>query len=385
MRFLKTFLILLFFLSILSSANGQNSQNRIDLSKPEAIDPLNEHTGDFLDVDLGFYEWKAREAYKRKDYMDAARHYLFILRFDQDNENLIYYLACCYGLMGKPKLAAKYLEKAVNAGFTNIDHMLKDKDFDRVRKDKEFVRMENTLVMWRKTLGEVLYIKATKYLKCRVHLPENYDSRKSYPLIIGLHGNGGNSEDLVSLWKIFKKPDFIYAAGEGAYQKHSVPGSKVDMFSWSLQTRERKLWKKIDSATEEYIVEIAEELSRKYNTDEIYLFGFSEGAAYTFITGIKHPDIFKGIICFGGYMPEIGKSYSLLSKNDIKKGKGLKVFIAHGRSDNAVNYDKAAESGKMLEENGYNVTFQSFDGGHVVPADILQKAIKMMTKNYNIN
>ena len=98
----------------------------------------------------------------------------------------------------------------------------------------------------------------------------------------------------------------------------------------------------------------------------------------TYATGIKHPDIFKGIICFAGKIPETNKSYSILSKDDIKNGNKLKVFIAHGTRDSAIKHQISVNSKSTLERYGYEVTFASFNGGHTIPTEILQKAEQWM-------
>ena len=323
--------ILIIFLSITSTIFAQSSQQNtkpIDWSSPDKIDPLQENIGDFLDQDLSQIDWIARTAFQRKNYKQAAQNYLFLLMHKVDDPNTIYNLACCYGQMGKAELAAKYLIRAVNAGFTNLDRIKTDNDFNKVRRNKNFNNNIEKIENWVGNLGSTIYIKASKLIKCQLQLPKNYNSQKKYTLLIGLHSNGGQADDFIQLWNGFKNQDFIFAAPQGTYRKDKRPDSKMEQYSWDIDVQDEELWKQGDPLSEDYILEIANHILIQYKIKDIYLLGFSQGAAYTFLTGIKHTDIFKGIICFAGKIPETDKSYSILSKADIKNGNKLKVFIA---------------------------------------------------------
>ncbi|NOZ09371.1 MAG: hypothetical protein GXO91_10960 [FCB group bacterium] len=60
-----------------------------------------------------------------------------------------------------------------------------------------------------------------------------------------------------------------------------------------------------------------------------------------------------------------------LKKEDIKSGKNLRIFIAHGKDDEQVKFDLGHKSEKVLSSCDYNVTFIEFNGGHFVDDGIL--------------
>ena len=369
-------LLLVWIIGLGGHASGkyEDQDDLIDWSKPEAIDPFKKGIFDFLDEDLNVYLHKASQAYRKGKFKEAAQNYLYVLRHDYADERAIYNLSCCYALMGEDEMAAKTLLRAIKAGYTNMEHIKKDKDFRFIKNKPYFSDLMRQLNEWSNSLGEVIYVPGSRLFKCRLHLPEKFDNKKSYPLVIGLHGNGGNADGFDPAWQLFGNPDFIFAAAEGPYPYMLGYRSKIKQYSWEIQIQDEELWKRADPLSIEYILGIARYFSKAYPINSIYLLGHSQGASYAYITGIKNPELIKGIICFGGQIPSMDKSYSLLTMDDINKGKALRVFIAHGTKDDMLHVKHAQESEKLLEQNGFDVTYVEFDGGHELNKQAMQKA-----------
>ncbi|OYD13956.1 hypothetical protein CH330_09750 [candidate division WOR-3 bacterium JGI_Cruoil_03_51_56] len=364
-------------LSPIVFAQASTKPTVVNWTQPESLNPLQENIGDFLDVDLEPYAKKAYDAYQAGNYQEAARYYLVGLRYDITDANSIYNLACCYGLLGKDSLAAKYLKRAEKAGFDNIEHLKKDPDFEKVRGKPVFDAAVDSIDLRiqkkKEGLGEFIVIDAPALFKCRVHLPEDYDSTKAFPLVIGLHGLGSSADRFITLWKRFGQSEFIYAAPQAPYP-FSV-GKEIG-YSWytripgdSAKTALSKMM------SENYIIDIVREMSRRYKTNGVYLLGFSQGCGFTYTTGIKHHELFKGLICFGGWLDT-----DWLSEEAIEAAKGLRIFIAHGKQDNVVEYDNGAKARNLLKKHGYDVTFRDFKGGHTVNEEVLKQAVKWMKR-----
>jgi predicted esterase len=346
----------------------------MDWSRPESIDPLSSKSTSFLDTDLGFYDQKAAVAFNQRRYLDAARFYLYILRHKYDDPITLYNLARCYALLEKPDMAARMLTRAAKAGYVNYLRYKKDGAFQKVRQKKSMKRAARELENRSEALGKTVYIKASKLVKCRVKLPAKYKAGKSYPLLIGLHGNGGCADDFITLYQFFDNQDFIFAAPEGPYPKYPrYLGTSGEQFSWEILVPDEELWRRGDPLSVEYIQSVVEEITRLYSINDVYLMGFSQGAAYSYITGIKHPDVFKGIICLSGRFPATEKSYSLISEEDIAESKILKVFMAHGTKDSLADYKHTVQAKAKLESYGYDVTYHQFDGGHTITPSVVNE------------
>ncbi|MCH8622417.1 S41 family peptidase [Undibacterium sp. TS12] len=85
---------------------------------------------------------KAQEYYKAGDtarlekrYADAAQLLLKSYELVPASTDLPYDIACLHALRGVKDEAFKWLDAAIAAGYTNVEHMLKDSDFDSLHDD----------------------------------------------------------------------------------------------------------------------------------------------------------------------------------------------------------------------------------------------------------
>jgi predicted esterase len=342
----------------------------VDWSKPETIDPYEKGVGDFLDTDVNELARKAHEAYQSGKYEESARYHLALLRLDITNGGNIYNLACCYGLLDRDSLAAEYLLRAFKTGFDNIEHAKRDPDFEKVRGKPVFDSAIDSLAQIvekkRKASGRVVRVEAPALFKCHVQVPADYDSIKTYPLLVGLHGLGSSPERFIGLWQRFEDPQFICASPQAPYP---YPTGGDLGYTWHL-------WEAGHSATRmsaEYIVRVVESLREDYKIGDVYLFGFSQGCAHAYITGVKYHDLFKGLICFGGWLDD-----DYLLEEMLEAANNLRVFIAHSPEDRSVVYESGTKARDILQRLGFDVTFHEFEGGHRVPQEPLRKAQKWM-------
>ena len=80
----------------------------------------------------------------QKDYMKAAKFYEKALEM-KESDWLYYKAACTYALAGKNRNALKNLEKAVDAGFKDINRLREDEDLKRLHKTKEWQELMEKL------------------------------------------------------------------------------------------------------------------------------------------------------------------------------------------------------------------------------------------------
>jgi phospholipase/carboxylesterase len=364
-----------------TDAARKSKDRAVDWSRPETIDPLREGISDFLEVDLGPYRAEALRAFRERRYEDAARNWLFLLRHRHDDVESLYNLACAYARLGKPEQAADNMVRAVLAGMRDFEHIRTDEDLAGVRQDEYFRERMAAIERLEASLGQAIYVEATKLVKCRIKLPPAYDPDREYPLLIGLHGNGGNADDFIRLWQAFDKQDFIFAAAQGAYPRSDAVADANGHYSWGIQSLDHGLWSRADPLGVEQIRSLVDAIADRFRVGKVYLMGFSQGAAFTYMAGIRHPERFAGIICIGGRLPETGKSYSVLTEEDIENGKELPVLIAHSREDGAISFGHSVRAKKRLKRYGYQVTFHEYEGGHVLTTSILNRVAQWMRRD----
>ena len=226
------------------------------------------------------------------------------------------------------------------------------------------------------------YFKSASLFKCIVKLPENYNPDKAHTLVIGLHGGGGTPESFNKVWDDVKNVNFIYATPQGPY---SIVFDKLGN-EWSLwSSPDLELRAQAAALISSYIADVVRELKELYKIDDIYLFGFSQGAIFSYVAGLQNYQLYKGIIVFSGagISEPLGAEQfapNWLAEKYLAPAKSLRVFISHGTKDQAAKYDLGIKSKEVLNSYGYDVSFNSFDGGHTIDPENLRRALAWINK-----
>ncbi len=307
-------------------------------------------------IDSGrVYIQQANNALSKKNYQTAIDNYKAGLRFRPDNGAVVYNIACSYSLLDNKKEALKWVKKMVELGVYKFED---DEDFNNIRDTKEF---KNLVAKAKKLLGEL----KTTVFEPVISLPDGFDSSKTYPLLIGLHGYGSNPVDFSKALKnIPNKINYILCCPYGP----DIMG-KVS-FGWG---------EKVDA--EKRILDDIEFVKKKFKIDsaKVILLGFSQGGGVAYYMGLKHAELFKGIIpAAGGY----DSTFNLFLAN--AKGKKIKFFIMLGEDEDERRITANIEAVELLVKNSITVSFNGYAGyGHTMPGDVdyeVERAIKWIEK-----
>jgi len=97
----------------------------------------------------------------------------------------------------------------------------------------------------------------------------------------------------------------------------------------------------------------------------VALEGFSDGASYALSLGIGNGDLFTHLIAFSpGFAAPV-----------LQAGRP-RVLVTHGVHDAVLPIDRCSRRlVPALEGAGYDVTYEEFDGGHVVPPELARQAV----------
>ncbi|MBB2487275.1 carboxylesterase [Mitsuaria sp. WAJ17] len=110
---------------------------------------------------------------------------------------------------------------------------------------------------------------------------------------------------------------------------------------------------------------IAQEVERGIPASRIVLMGFSQGAAMTLMTGLRHDQRLAGLVALSGYLPLAGTTQAERHAANAD----VPLFLAHGDSDEVVLPARGLASKAELERLGHAVQWHGYPMGHEVCMD----------------
>lgn len=275
-------------------------------------------------------------------YDEAVKQYQNVLRFRPGHAAATYNIACAYSLNNQPDQALEWLSKAVDLGLYSFDG---DTDLDNIRSTKRYQDIKNRADKLLKTLK-------TQVREPVVQTPDRLEPGQTYPLLVAMHGWGGNPVDFsANLKSVADRRGYIVCCPYGP----DVMGKTT--FGWG-----------VDTTAERVVIETLAKMTAKYPIDQarVVLLGFSQGGGYSFYLGLKHADLFLGV------MP-VAAAYYDTSWNQYlahAREKGLRFHILLGGDEPAERREANLAAIRTLIENGISVSFNVFAGfGHTLPGD----------------
>ncbi len=325
-------------------------------------DPMDIHAGDFLDQNPAGALNLATEAYQNSDWHEAATQYLNALLIDPTSSNSMFNLSCCYGLMGEDELATLYLRRAYINGFTDLEHINWDPDFDSVREEPVFSAFLDSLnaAASQEVLGELHWFDTVESFFYRVKFPEDFNPPTAVPVVIGLHGLGGSPDNFIKIWDRIENPNFIFVVPQAPYPIGD------NAFSWYRGEHGTEEWGHSLLLAGNYVLDLVEQIQNEYPVSDIYLFGFSQGGCLSLYTGIIEPDLFTAVIPASGWLAE-----DFISDEQLFNSSEMKIELMHSPEDRGVPFELAQRAVSVLSVNNWDVTLNQTEGPHAVVMDEL--------------
>lgn len=182
-----------------------------------------------------------------------------------------------------------------------------------------------------------------------LYVPQTYRPEEPARLVVALHGAGANGrQGLGWLQEVADAEGFLLLLPESK-------GPSWDLIMGDYGQDVAFLDQALEHVFERYAVDPA----------RVVLAGFSDGASYALSLGILNGDLFRHIIAF---------SPGFVSAEDPRGSP--RIFVTHGEKDTVLNITRCSRKlVPALEAGGFDVRYEEFNGGHVVPAELVRKAI----------
>src|SRR5215212_1757522 len=182
-----------------------------------------------------------------------------------------------------------------------------------------------------------------------VLVPQSYGPDRAAPLLVLLHGAGGEGGQMMS-----------HLAGRAESRGFVILAPDSRGRTWDvILGRYGPDVSFIDHALGHLFARYA------LDPDRIAVGGFSDGASYALSLGITNGTLFSDILAFSpGFAAP-------------KEAHGLpRIFISHGDKDEVLPIEHCSRRlVPRLRESGYDVDYREFPDGHMVPDEMIDAAL----------
>ncbi len=201
-----------------------------------------------------------------------------------------------------------------------------------------------------------------------VYFPKGYSENKKYPLLVALHGGGGNMNHMAKTYGILKKADeekFIAVFPSGLSKRGELFGNwnAGNCCGWSRDNNINDV---------KFIKELVIDLKKNHsiNENKIYATGMSNGAMISYRLACEMGDTFKAIAAIAGTD----------NTKDCNPQKLPHIIHIHARDDENILLEggagkKAVEKSKITNFNSLSNTINkwlSFSDGRYVKENVLK-------------
>ena len=265
--------------------------------------------------------------FQEQQYEQAAAKAQQIIKLAPKQPDGPYNLACALARLGKSEAALEALAKAIELGYSQVQHMREDADLESLRKHKRFEELadkarrnelDKPFEQGKPIAGLKMFEGFPEGgLRYRLRLGEKATKDKPHRLIIWLHPSGGSmNSNAEALSPMLAKEGFALLV---LTQKSFVGWSDADA---------RKLLDKT-------LPEVAK--IEGLDASRPILFGYSAGGQMALSLWSESPDKFGGLILDAAY-PIDAQQYQRgrVVAMPLPKGEGLKktpVFVLVGALD----------------------------------------------------
>jgi phospholipase/carboxylesterase len=182
-----------------------------------------------------------------------------------------------------------------------------------------------------------------------LHVPPGVRAGQVVPLIITLHGAGGNAEAGLALLRSLADERgllLLAPASRGTTWDAIRSGYGPDV-------------RLIDRALQQVFRAVA------VDGERIAVAGFSDGASYALGLGLANGGLCSTVIAFSpGFVPE------------ARLDGAPRIFVSHGTADEVLPIERTSRRiVPALRDEGLDVTYREFPGPHTVPPEIAQEAV----------
>lgn len=208
-------------------------------------------------------------------------------------------------------------------------------------------------------------------------------SEKAQAVVIWLHGLGSNYQDMESLSANLMLPEPLRHVYLQAPHRPITINNGIEMPAWyDIMGTPLMIHQELKGILEScQMVEktIDSQINAGFASEQIYLAGFSQGAAVALFSAICCEKRLGGVISLSGYLP-------CVDELTFKQPTTLPIFFGVGLHDNVVLPQWSHISFQFLKKQAYNeLISRDYNMAHSVCAEEVKDLSKWLSERIQIN
>ena len=193
--------------------------------------------------------------------------------------------------------------------------------------------------------------------------------------IVMIHGWQGNKESFKSIASLLNVSNCSWYFPEAPYEIDGM----IDKKTWAYE-KSPGIWE-VDEPKKLLTDFMLEEVLSKFDSQDVYVMGFSQGAAVCYRVFLSFNQSLGGIFPIGGFI----RSYPGQPDDEVRVDisnfqKNTPILIGHGKDDDVVPVDAAKMAYTLLKNKCNNVKLHVYNGRHKIGVEYL-KDVKKLIEN----
>lgn len=168
-------------------------------------------------------------------------------------------------------------------------------------------------------------------------------------LVVALHGSGGSAANFQGLETIFNLPkmNFLYLNG---------PIREYSNYRWYTDAPESR------QHALNYLASIFDLIIQSgYSPSQIFLIGFSQGAALTFEFGLRYTHLLAGYVAISGRIEDLPALLNQMQPQITTRGNWM---VTHGTKDYNLSVDVMRNQVQVLQKAGLAINYREYPKTH---------------------
>ncbi len=203
---------------------------------------------------------------------------------------------------------------------------------------------------------------AERHLR-REHLlftPLHYEPKYAYPLLVWLHGPGGDERELARVMPHVSLRNYA-AVGPRGTEPLAGDGSNRLGYTWRQEeSHTAKAFARVmdclDAAAERY----------NYSPSRVFLAGYEAGGTMALRLALANPHLFAGAVNIGGTWPEGDRPLARL-----EAARKLPLLLIHGRDAEGFSIDHCCQVVRLLHAGGMKADIRQYPCGDEITTAML--------------